>query len=69
MAAQEQVYAGRIKLSGMPPFEFDTKAVSERKARSNGLAQFARRLNMSIASLNSQLKNMQHEISVSEKVK
>jgi hypothetical protein len=69
MATQEQVYAGRIKLSGMPPFDFDTKAVSERKARSNGLAQFARRLNMSIAALNSQLKNVQHVISVSEKVK
>lgn len=62
MASTEHKYKGVVKLAGMPPFDFETKAVSERKAKSNGLAQFARRLNMSIASLNFQLKKTHHEV-------
>lgn len=68
MASTEHVYQGVVKLAGMPPFDFETKAVSDRKAKSNGLAQFARRLNMSIASLNSQLKKVPHEVHATLKV-
>lgn len=57
-------YHGTIKLSGMPEFEFATTAASEGKARSNGLAQFARKLNMSIPALSSHLKRTTHKIAV-----
>lgn len=61
---QEHKYTGSIKLSGMPPFEFGTKAVSQGKAKVNGLAQYAKQLNMSIAALNSHLKKTYHEINI-----
>ena len=51
-----QKYTGTIKLPGMAPFPFDTKAVSEAKARNNGLSQYAKHLNMSIANLQRHLK-------------
>lgn len=57
-------YNGSIKLSGMPPFDFATSAKSEGKAKSNGLAQFARKLNMSIPALNRHLKNSACKITV-----
>lgn len=57
-----QRYNGSIKLAGMPTFEFATSATSEKKAKSNGLAQFARRLNMSIPALSSYLKKNSHQI-------
>lgn len=55
-------YNGSIKLSGMPSFDFTTSAPSEKKAKSNGLAQFARRLNMSIPALSFYLKKNPHQI-------
>lgn len=59
---EEVVYIGQIKIAGMPAFDFSTKAASEAKARSNGIAQFARKSNMSIPAFQSQLKKTPHTI-------
>lgn len=63
---EEVVYIGQIKIAGMPPFDFATKAQSERKAKSNGIAQFARKCNMSIPAFQAQLKKTSHAIAVQQ---
>lgn len=59
-----QRYTGSIALVGMRPFEFSTSAPSEAKAKSNGMAQFARHLNMSIQALNRYMRDNRHEITI-----
>jgi hypothetical protein len=59
---EEVTYIGQIKVAGMPPFDFSTKATSERKAKSNGIAQFARKCNLSIPTMNAQLKKTPHTV-------
>lgn len=69
MAATELVFHGVVKMAGLPPFEFSTKAVSDKKARSNGLAQYAKRLNMSIPALNRYVKQYPPKIDIQPEVK
>lgn len=69
MASTEHKFQGVVKLAGMPPFTFETTAPSEKKARSNGLAQYAKRLNMSIMALNRYIRDYPPKIDLQQEVK
>lgn len=49
-------FTGTIKLPGLTPFDFDTKAKTPAQAKNNGLMQYAKKLNMSIGTLHRHLK-------------
>jgi hypothetical protein len=61
----EHKFTGSIKLPGMTPFYFNTKAVSDKQAKNNGVAQFARKLNMSVANLQRHMKDYKPKIDIS----
>ena len=59
-----QRYEGVIKVSGLK-FDFETMAVSDGEAKNNGIAQYARKLNMTIAQLRTHMKNSNGSTTVS----
>lgn len=65
-AKEEVTFVGQVKIAGMPPFDFATKATTESKAKSNGIVQFARKCNMGIAAFRAQLKKTPYAVHVQQ---